>query len=193
MISAIVLAAGQSIRMGQQKMLMPWGQTNVIGQVVSTLIDAGIDHLYLVTGGSQPEMKDALTDFNINYLFNKDFTNGEMLMSVQVGLRGLGNESDAALIALGDQPQVEPRTIQLIVERYLSTQHSIIVPSYQMHRGHPWLVDKSFWQEILNLIPPHTLRNFLNVHNEAIDYIEVDTPSIIQDLDTQNDYTHYKP
>jgi molybdenum cofactor cytidylyltransferase len=193
MISAIVLAAGQSTRMGQQKMLMPWGQTSVIEQVVSTLLEAGVDHIYLVTGGSQSELKEALKNYKINYLFNKDFANGEMLMSVQVGLRGLGKEADAALLVLGDQPQIEPRTIQVIQERYLSTHHHLIVPSYQMHRGHPWLVEMSYWPEILNLIPPLTLHAFLNFHNEAIDYILVDSPSIIEDLDTQNDYSRYKP
>jgi len=193
MISAIVLAAGQSNRMGQQKMLMPWGQKRVISQVVSTLLDGGIDQIYLITGGSQSALKDALKDYKIKYLFNKDFANGEMLMSVQVGLKGLGKDSEAALIVLGDQPQSESRIIQLIVERYLSTQHRIIVPSYEKHRGHPWLVEQSFWEEILNLFPPLTMHNFLNLHNDVIDYIIVDTPSVIQDLDTPSDYARYKP
>jgi molybdenum cofactor cytidylyltransferase len=146
-----------------------------------------------VTGGAQSELKEVLKDYKINYLFNKDFAKGEMLLSVKVGLSGQGDESKAALIVLGDQPQIETEIVQEIVERYLSTQHKIIVPSYKMHRGHPWLVDKSYWQEILQLNPPFTLQNFLNMHNEAIDYITVDKPSVMQDLDTQTDYTHFKP
>jgi molybdenum cofactor cytidylyltransferase len=193
MISAVVLSAGQSIRMGHQKMLLSWGKTCVIGQVVSILLEAGVDDISVVTGGLQSELKAVLKDYQINYLFNKDFANGEMLLSVKVGLRGLGNESDAALIVLGDQPQIEARIVRDIVERYLSSQYKIIVPSYQMHRGHPWLVDKSFWPEILNLDPPLTLQNFINMHDEVIEYIVVDTPSIIQDLDTKTDYNHYKP
>ena len=57
MISAIVLAAGLSSRMGQQKLLMPWGQTTVIEQVVNTLVEAGIDDFYVVTGGNEAEYK----------------------------------------------------------------------------------------------------------------------------------------
>jgi molybdenum cofactor cytidylyltransferase len=193
MISAIVLAAGQSTRMGQQKLLLPWGKTCVIAQVISKLLEAGVDHIHLVTGASQFELREALKDYQINYLFNRDFANGEMLMSVKVGLRGLGNEAKAALIVLGDQPQIEARIVQDIVERYISSQQKIIVPSYQMHRGHPWLVDKAFWQELINLDPPLTLQNFINMHNEEIDYIAVDTPSIIQDLDTKEDYNRNKP
>jgi molybdenum cofactor cytidylyltransferase len=193
MISAIVLAAGQAMRMGQQKMLMPWGQTSVIGQVVSTLLKAGINDIYLVTGRSQAEVKAALKKYKIEYLFNKNFANGEMLISVQVGLRGIGNESEAALIVLGDQPQIESQTVNAIVNRYLSTHQKIIVPSYEMHRGHPWLVEKSYWHEILDLMPPLTLHDFLNMHHKVIDYIVVKSASVIQDLDTQGDYSRYKP
>jgi molybdenum cofactor cytidylyltransferase len=193
MISAIVLAAGQSLRMGEQKMLMPWGQTCVIGQVVSTLLIAGIEDINLVTGGSQAELKDALKDYKIECIFNKDFANGEMLNSVQVGLQGVRKNTEAVLIVLGDQPQIESRTIQEIVQRYISNHLKIIVPSYQMHRGHPWLLDRSLWCEVLNLVPPLTLHNFLAMHNEAIDYVIVDNPNVLQDLDTQNDYTRYKP
>jgi molybdenum cofactor cytidylyltransferase len=149
MISAIVLAAGQSKRMGRQKMLLPWGQTCVIGQVISTLLEAGVNDIDVVTGGAQSELKEVLKDYKINYLFNKDFAKGEMLLSVKVGLSGQGDESKAALIVLGDQPQIETEIVQEIVERYLSTQHKIIVPSYKMHRGHPWLVDKSYWSHRL--------------------------------------------
>lgn len=193
MISAIVLAAGQSTRMGEYKMLLPWGQTSVIGHVVATILEAGVNDVYAVTGGHQIELKEALKEYKINYLYNQDFEDGEMLTSVQVGLSGLGNECDAALIVLGDQPQIESRVVREIVERNVSTHHKIIVPSYKMHRGHPWLIEKLFWKDILNLLPPQSLRNFLNMHYEVIDYLNVETPSVLQDLDTKNDYSHYKP
>lgn len=193
MISAIVLAAGQSTRMGEYKMLLPWGQTSVLGHVVATILEAGVNDVYAVTGGNQIELKEALKEYKINYLYNQDFENGEMLTSVQVGLSGLGDECDAALIVLGDQPQIESRVVREIVERNVSTHHKIIVPSYKMHRGHPWLIEKLFWKDILNLLPPQSLRNFLNMHYEVIDYLNVETPSVLQDLDTKNDYSHYKP
>lgn len=62
-----------------------------------------------------------------------------------------------------------------------------------MHRGHPWLIEKSYWNEVLELVPPNTLRNFLQMHNDVIEYLEVDAPSVLQDLDTQNDYYQYRP
>lgn len=193
MISAIVLAAGQSKRMGQPKMMLPWGQSTVIGTVVTTLLGTGVHDIHIVTGGSHIELEKGLKGFKINFIYNKDYSNGEMLTSIQVGLRGMGVNAKAALIVLGDQPQIESYIVQVIVDRYISTHHEIIVPSYNKRRGHPWLIEKSYWKEILELMPPHTLRDFLNMHNEVIDYVNVDTPSVIQDLDTQNDYSKYMP
>lgn len=193
MISAIVLAAGQSTRMGQQKMLLPWGQTTVIGKIISTILEAGVHDIHVVTGASHDELEQILKKFKVNIIFNNDYRNGEMLTSIQVGLRTVGGEAEATLVVLGDQPQIEANIIQAIVSRYLSTHHMIIVPSYNMHRGHPWLFDKSYRKEIFDLVPPLTLRDFLNKHNEIIDYLKVDTPSVIQDLDTHNDYSKYKP
>jgi molybdenum cofactor cytidylyltransferase len=193
MISAIILAAGQSIRMGQPKMLMPWGKTTVIGKVVSTVREAGLNDIHVVTGGNRAEIQESLKSFNIVYIYNNEFTNGEMLTSLQVGLGSLGDETEAVLIVLGDQPQIEAGIIEEVLERYSSTHQKIIVPSYKMHRGHPWLVEKTLWQEILNLRHPETLRNFLNANNKIIDYVKVNSQSVIQDLDTQSDYSQYKP
>jgi molybdenum cofactor cytidylyltransferase len=193
MITAIVLAAGQSKRMGQQKMLMAWRNTTVIGKVINTLLEAGVSDIRVVTGGNQADLIDILKDYDISYVYNKDFANGEMLTSVQVGLGSVGDESEAVLVVLGDQPQIEREIVMDVVDRYDLTHHKIIVPSYRMHRGHPWLVEKSYWTEIQNLQRPMTLRDFLTAHHSAIDYLIVDSPSVIQDLDTQADYSQYKP
>lgn len=193
MISAIVLAAGQSMRMGQPKMILPWGQTTVIGKIIATLVQAGLSDVYVVTGGNQKELEKALPQLPLNFVFNPDYANGEMLSSVQVGLRSIHGSIEAALIVLGDQPQIEAKIVKAIMESYLSTRNKIIVPSYQMHRGHPWLIDRSIWNEILDLKPMSTLRDYLSWNKDDISYINVDTPTIIQDLDTPNDYQNFKP
>jgi molybdenum cofactor cytidylyltransferase len=193
MISAMVLAAGQSTRMGQPKMLLPWGQTTVIGQVVSTLFEAGLIDIHIVAGAYQAELKKAIKEKKVDFIINKDYGDGELLTSVQVGLRSLEKITGGVLIVLGDQPQIKSQVVKKIIDTYSASNHKIIVPSYQMHRGHPWLVDKSLWNVILDLTPPTTLHDFLNTHNNEIDYIVVDTPSVIQDLDTQDDYNRLKP
>ncbi len=193
MITALVLAAGLSTRMGQPKMLLPWGGSIVIDQVVNTLIDAQLDDICVVTGGSHEEIKEALTRRKAKLIYNPDYANGEMLSSVQLGLRSIRPESEAALIVLGDQPQIEIWVIKAIVTEFRIEQKSIVVPSYQMHRGHPWLIERSMWEGIQRLEPPSTLHDFLLDNQGSIAYVNVDTTSILQDLDTPEDYHGRRP
>jgi molybdenum cofactor cytidylyltransferase len=117
-----------------------------------------------------------------------------MLSSIQCGLRDLTQESiGAALIALGDQPQVEESSVRRVCEAFLQTKSPLVVPSYRMRRGHPWLVARTLWNEILGLSPDQTPRNFLNAHAEDIHYVELDSPSILADLDTPEDYRMARP
>jgi molybdenum cofactor cytidylyltransferase len=193
MISAIVLAAGLSTRMKAQKLLLPWGRTCVIGQVVATLKAAGMDEIVLVTGGLHEKLQEILKGSGLRFIYNQEYANGEMLTSIQVGLRALRREIEAAMIVLGDQPQIELSVVTEILNRFQSTRKAIIVPSYRMHRGHPWLLGKPYWQEVLSLKPPLTLREFLHDHEAAVDYLVVNSPSILQDLDTKDEYSKFKP
>jgi len=193
MITAIVLAAGQSVRMGTQKMLLPWGETTVISKVVATLVEAGVSEIYVVTGANHAAITRLIQGPDIHLVINPDYANGEMLTSVQVGLKAIAKDIEATLIVLGDQPQIESQVVRDVLARFQGTGHSLIVPSYRMHRGHPWLLGKSYWEEVLALKPPLTLHDFLNSKKQVIDYMEVDTPSVMQDLDTRQDYSRYKP
>jgi molybdenum cofactor cytidylyltransferase len=192
-ISAIVLAAGKSTRMGVQKMTLPWGNSTVIGKVITTIQEAGISNIQVITGSNQKEVENVLTGFPLTFIFNPNFANGDMISSVQEGLRGLQGKTEAALIVLGDQPQIETPTIMVILECYYSTRCEIVVPSYQMHRGHPWLLKKSVWDEVLSLETTETLRDFLHRYQDKIKYINVNTSSILQDLDTMEDYKSFSP
>ncbi len=116
-----------------------------------------------------------------------------MLSSVQVGLAGLKPEAEAVLIGLGDQPQVQERSVRLVLDEYHKSGASIVVPSFQMRRGHPWLVARLLWEEILGMQSPTSLRDFLNGHRAEIRYVEFDNNSILQDMDTPEDYLKSKP
>jgi len=192
MIAALILAAGQSKRMGQPKMLLPWGETTVLGQVIFTFKTASVDDILVVTGGAREEV-EALVGTSARTVFNPRYVEGEMLSSVQAGLADLKSKVEAALIGLGDQPQVRERSVRLILEEYQKSEASIVVPSYKMRRGHPWLVARIHWDEILEMRLPASLRNFLNNHQNDIHYVDVDNNSIIQDMDTPEDYLKSKP
>jgi molybdenum cofactor cytidylyltransferase len=194
-IAAIVLAAGKSERMGRPKMDLPWGETTVIGQVVKTLAGSGIDEIIVVTGGARDDVEAALKrlppGLPIRTEYNPNFEDGSMMQSLERGLGAVHDHHEAVLITLGDQPQIEVAVVRAILAEFKSTYAQLIVPSYNKHRGHPWLMGRSLLQALLNFGETKTLRDFLNTYEDQIHYILVDTPSILQDLDTPADYYNF--
>lgn len=192
MIAALILAAGQSKRMGQPKMSLPWGEATVLEKVIATFRAAGVDDILAITGGNKEQVERLVGD-SARTVFNPDFARGEMLSSVQAGLAGLKPEVEAVLIGLGDQPQVREESVRHVMEGYRTSGASIVVPSFQMRRGHPWLVARPHWEQISNMRFPASLRDFLNAHADEIHYVEISDDSILQDLDTPEDYLKSRP
>jgi molybdenum cofactor cytidylyltransferase len=201
-ITAILLAAGESRRMGQPKLLLPWGETSVLGQVVamfaaglSTDTAAGYEIL-VVTGGArelvEADVMRLAERYPLRSVYNPEYAQGGMVSSIQAGLAALGPGTRAALIGLGDQPQVREETVRRICAAYVQKEAPIVIPSFQGRRGHPWLATKPFWPEILALPPSVSPRQFLNAHAGQIEYVAADQ-SILQDLDTPEDYQRQRP
>ncbi len=193
MISSIVLAAGLSRRMGTSKMILPWGNSTVINQVISVLDAARIGEILVVTGGGQKDVERVLKNTSVKLVYNPRYNQSEMIDSLQIGLLECSPESEAALIALGDQPQIQLEVVNKILKAYEDTQAPLVIPSYQMRRGHPWLVNRALWQEIAEISAPDTLRSFLGHNKDRIEYVCVDHDSILRDLDTPEDYAREKP
>ena len=198
MISAIILAAGQSKRIGQPKMLLPWGRVTVIERVVSVFASAGIEDILVITGGDNERVFEIVLRcskyYPVRSTHNQEYQNREMLSSIQCGLRYLSGESiEAAMIGLGDQPQVHAENVRTVYNAFLRTKNELVVPSFRMRRGHPWLVARSLWDEILEMGPEQTARDFLNRHAKKIHYVDVESPSILADLDTLEDYYKSRP
>jgi molybdenum cofactor cytidylyltransferase len=116
-----------------------------------------------------------------------------MMVSLQAGMAALPAHTAAFLLALGDQPQIQPDTVRRVMEAYQENRAGLVVPSHEMRRGHPWLVDRRFWPELGSQPPQTTLRDFLNRRQAEIRYVTVATPSILLDLDTPEDYQRYAP
>ena len=193
MISALILAAGESKRMGQPKMLLEWGQTTVLGQVISVFQQADIEDITVISGGAREQVEEIARPYGARSIFNTEYASGEMLVSLQRGLEVQLPQTRATLIALGDQPQIQAGTVRLICEVFLRTGSRLIVPSFQMRRGHPWLVERSLWDELLRMGPGDSAREFLNRFASEIQYVSVETPSILADIDTLEDYQRSRP
>ena len=185
-VGAVVLAAGRSTRMGRPKQTLPWGETTIIGRVVSQLRAGGVDEIVVVTGDARAEVESALLGSGARLAFNPDFASGDMARSLQAGLRALPENCSAALVVLGDQPQIQTEVVQAVVQRWRETLAPIVAPSLQMRRGHPMLFDRRAWPGLLALPAGATPREYLR--DAAIEYVEVQTDSILRDVDTPEDY-----
>ncbi len=198
-LAAIIPAAGASRRMGAVKPLLPWGQRTVLGHILHTLHRAGVRPVLVITGAYPRLLAAEVQRQNLPHLqtvHNPGWEAGEMLSSVQVGLRHLPPTAEATFIALADQPQITTPLISHLCRAWQQkpVQKQILFPSYKRRRGHPWLVARSLWPEILELDPAcQTLRDFLHTHAAAITYLNVQSPAILHDLDTPADYQRWRP
>lgn len=188
MVGAVVLAAGMSTRMGQPKQLLPWGSTVIVRHVVDTLAACGVAPIVAVTGAAHSAVEAALLGSAAQVALNPDFVEGDMLSSLQTGLTALiATPAQAALVALGDQPQLQPTVVQAVLARWLAEAAPIVAPSYRRRRGHPILFARSLWPELLQTTG-RTPREFLQAHHDQIAYAAVDTDSVLRDVDTPEDY-----
>lgn len=190
-VGAIVLAAGMSKRMGTPKMALPYKGRSVIGTVLTRLTNASIAPLIVVTGGEWKLVEEKIREipFEGTVVRNPVPDHTEMMDSLRLGMRTLPLNLDAFLIVLGDQPQILDSTVALLTDEYARTRKPIIIPSYQMRRGHPWLIGTEHWAELLDMPQEENLRDFLRKHGEDIHYLAVETPTILEDLDTPEDYS----
>lgn len=188
-IAAVIAAAGRSRRMGEPKQLLPWGESTVIAAVVSHLAAAGAHPLICVTGHRHAEIASALTATPAEVLYNQAYATAEMLHSYQIGLDALQQRpSDGAILALGDQPHIPTLVLRQIVEQAQQTPTAIVIPSYNLRRGHPFYVPRQLWQKIIALSGEETLRTVVNRHSAAIVYVNVDDDAILRDMDTPEAY-----
>jgi molybdenum cofactor cytidylyltransferase len=189
-VGAIILAAGLSKRMGQSKMLLPWGERTVIEAIAQTLTPFRLAEVVVVTGHQSAEVAKALKDYPVKTVLNPQYATGEMLSSLQVGLRALSRDIDACLVLMGDQPQVKARLIRHLLKLYAEGAGAIIAPTFQGQRGHPILIHRRYWPELLALPFGSAPRDAINRH--AVTTFEVENDSILRDIDTPEAYAEQK-
>lgn len=191
-IAAVIAAAGRSQRMGQPKQLLPWQGSTVLATVVTTLYAGGADPVLCVVGHRADAMAAAVAHTPARIVVNPDYLEGEMFSSYRAGLASLLAAATppalGALLALGDQPHIPVAVIQAIIAQARRTPDCVVMPSFQMRRGHPIFLPVHLWAELLALPPDATLRDLFRPRQAEIAYVNVDTDAILRDLDTPADY-----
>jgi xanthine/CO dehydrogenase XdhC/CoxF family maturation factor/CTP:molybdopterin cytidylyltransferase MocA len=186
-VTAIILAAGASSRMGKPKLLLPFGDSTVIGTVINEVLASSIRHAIVVLGARYEAHHRAIRDYPVEIIHNKGFRDG-MLSSVKCGLEHVPETAEAVMILLGDQPMVTSDEMDRLLGSYVSSEKGILVATHGSKRGHPILIGRKFLSEIRGFSVESSLRHLLEIHPDEILEIQTENDRILRDIDTEKDY-----
>jgi molybdenum cofactor cytidylyltransferase len=185
-ISAVVLAAGMSKRMGAPKQLLQIGGKTLLQNVLDNLRDSSVSEVVVVLGASAQEIRNHLDPTNLRVIINHAFEAG-MGTSLRAGLSAVNPEAEAALIVLADQPFVAAATFDRLIEQYRKHKPQIALPLYKGFRGNPVLLDRSVFPEVMSLNGDIGCRAIFGAHNDNILKVPVEDIGVLLDIDTTTD------
>jgi len=186
-IEAILLAAGESRRMGYSKPLLRVGSETFIACTSAFALGVA-SRLIIVLGAHADRVRSAIApDPRIAVVENPNFDRGQ-LSSLKVGLaEAIAGGADAVVVHLADHPLVAPATFRALVDDYRGTSMPIVVARYQGRRGHPVIFDRAIFAELMAAPEDQGARVVVNAHPARVRYVDVDDPGVVLDLDTPAD------
>lgn len=192
MISAIVLAAGESKRMGQTKLLLPWQGKVILQHVLNNLLNSRVDEVILVLGHEAEHILKIISVDKIKVVFNPDYKEG-MSASIRQGLMAMEEKAEAFLIFLGDQPGINKEVVNRLIGEFnrIHPEKNIVLPTVGRFKGHPVLFGIKYKKQALQLKGDVGCRQILTDHPDDILTVEMDNDAIMYDIDTAEDYREY--
>jgi len=196
--AGVILAAGDSSRMGRDKALLPWPPP-ATGQAASTdtFLSAAIRSLALATefvvvvvGKNEAALAPIIYSQGASLVVNPDPSRGQF-SSLQVGLHEVLNHGrDAAMVTLVDRPPVSTTTVQKLHDAFEASDDNIwaVVPEFSGKHGHPYLIGREMMEAFLRVPPTSIARDIEHQHQEHIQYLEVDDPLVALNINTPEDY-----
>lgn len=184
MISAIVLAAGKSERMGSPKALLPIRGRTFLTNILQAIAKSEVADTVVVVGHHQAEIEPVVPP-PARVIFNPDYEKG-MITSFQAGIRALRRETSGALLFLVDHPLADPETIQALIANMAA--HRIVLPVFDGRRGHPVLFASDILHEILALTTSQGANIVVRKDPNRIVEVPVNSPGILVDVDTPEDF-----
>jgi molybdenum cofactor cytidylyltransferase len=187
MISAILLGAGVSKRMGVDKLSLPWGGKTMLERCFDTLWRSEVQELVVVLGIRNKGAQNLFRKRKVKVVINPHSKRG-MSTSIRRGLQTVQPRSRGILIALGDQPFLKTRTINALIHAFDQGKGGIIVPSFREKMGHPIIFHKRYKKELLSLKGDVGGRSIIEKYPEDVGLVPVKSIGIVKDVDTWQDY-----
>jgi molybdenum cofactor cytidylyltransferase len=190
MLSAIVLAAGMSTRMGQNKLLLVFKGKPLIARAVDTLLASEIDEVIVVLGNEADKVREKLHGRKVRLIENPDFREG-LSSSVRVGVTAVSRQADGIMVYLADQPLLEPADVNRILRAFAHAKEagkSIVVPFFDKQRGNPVLLDSSYRDAILGVVGDVGCKGVIKRYPDQVFVVQMESDHVIRDMDTIEEY-----
>ena len=195
MISAILLAAGSSKRMGEEnKLLLKIGETRLIHKSLKKLLLSEIDEIVMVTGFEDTLIKDSISEeFSIKVVHNKFYESG-MTSSIQCGVKAISEDATAFMVCLADMPLIDHVDLNRIIKSWHDLEdktHKIVRPIFENTFGNPVLFSSTYRQSILDHTESDGCKEIIQLNKERVIPCEMSNDHIFRDIDTPEDYQQH--
>jgi len=195
MIAAVVLAAGESSRMGRPKALLPIDGVRFIEKIVSSFQSTKVGKILVVLGHNAEEMRQKIADLPVLIVVNNEYKKGQ-LSSLVAAIRDIHSrqssaELDGILVHLVDHPYVNPILVDVMIDRFYESKKLIVVPRYHGRRGHPVIFSRSLFSELQDTPLDQGAKAVVHAHQK--DTLEIDTEDegVTIDIDTPEEYRQF--
>lgn len=187
MIAALILAGGTSSRMKGIKQLFSLGDEPMLQRVVNTALRSQAEKVVVVLGYRADEIRAEVDFRKSKVVVCEDYATG-MSASLRTGVGALGDDVEAVVVLLADQPLVSHGVLDALIEEYRRSNRRIVVPVSEGLRRNPILIDLTLRGEILRVEGDVGARSILDEHEDEISPIEIPDASLFADVDTWKDY-----
>ena len=192
-VTAILLAAGLSKRLGRNKLLLPLGDETVLRKTVKSVCESAVSDVVLVTGHEAAMVREAVDGLGVRIAHNPRYAEGQST-SMAAGIEAAPDDTGAYLFVLGDQPLLTPEIVNGLISLYEASRPDALVaaPAFAGRRGNPTLFSAALKDELLRASGDAggrgIIRRLENESPEGIVFLELPNDDIFLDIDTEEDY-----
>ncbi|HPZ43141.1 MAG TPA: molybdenum cofactor cytidylyltransferase [Bacillota bacterium] len=190
MISAIILAAGLSSRMGMPKQLLKLGGKTMVRIVTENVLASKVDEVLVVTGHREQEIRAEIGQLPVKILFNPNYVQGQGT-SLALGAGAINDGTTAFLVFMADQPLITASLINMVIDEFKKRNCLALRPVYQGKPGHPVILDRALRAEAVELKGDEGLRKVLQQLGSRVEYLPVQDEAAIFDIDTPETYEKF--
>jgi molybdenum cofactor cytidylyltransferase len=192
MINAVVLAAGQSKRMGKPKPLLKFSEKTFLGHIISVLKNSEVDEITVVLGAAAEEIQRTVDLSGVTVVINEDYLKGQ-LSSLIRALEQIPEQTEAIILCLVDHPFLTSELVNEIIRKFRENKSPVIIPVYNKERGHPTLFSRALFNKLINAPHDKGARHVVYSNEDKVLEVNTSERGTRIGIDTPQQYkSHFK-